>query len=47
MIDLSRELIAYGIICLVIMVTIPVLVQFLRRRRRRLLRQRGIKKYDR
>ena len=43
--NLSRELLAYGIIGLVVLIGTPVLGVVLHRRNRRRLRQRGIKKY--
>lgn len=43
--DLSRELLAYGIIGVVLLIGLPVLGVMLHRRKRRKLRQRGIKRY--
>lgn len=43
--DLSRELLAYAIIGLVILIGAPSLGVMLHRRKRRRLRQRGIKRY--
>lgn len=43
--DVSRELLAYAIICTVLLIGVPALGVMLRRRKRRKLRQRGIKRY--
>ena len=43
--DLSRELLAYAIIGVVLLVGGPALAVMLHRRKRRKLRQRGIKRY--
>lgn len=43
--DLSRELIAYAIIGVVLLIGGPALGIMLQRRKRRKLRQRGIKRY--
>lgn len=43
--DMSRELLAYAIIGLVVVIGAPLLGVMLHRRKRRRLRQRGIKKY--
>ncbi|MGW8192406.1 hypothetical protein [Sphingomonas hankookensis] len=43
--DLSRELLAYGIIGVVLLIGLPALGIMLHRRKRRKLRQRGIKRY--
>lgn len=43
--DLSRELLAYAIIGVVLLVGGPILGVVLHRRKRRKLRQRGIKRY--
>jgi hypothetical protein len=41
----TREIMAYGIIALVLMMAVPWLAAALRRRKLRRLRQRGIKRY--
>lgn len=43
--ELSRELVAYAIIGVVLLVGIPAIVVAQRRRRRQKLRRRGIKTY--
>ncbi len=43
--DFSRELLAYAIISLVVLIGAPSLAVVLHRRKRRRLRQRGIKRY--
>ena len=43
--DLSRELLAYAIIGIVLLIGGPALGVMLHRRKRRKLRQRGIKRY--
>lgn len=43
--DLSRELVAYAIIGVVLLIGIPTIAIILRNRRRRKLRRRGIKTY--
>lgn len=43
--DFSRELLAYAIIGIVLLVGVPWLAVVLRRRKLRRLRQRGIKRY--
>ncbi|MGN5376522.1 hypothetical protein [Sphingomonas hankookensis] len=43
--DSSRELLAYAIIGLVLLLVVPALGVMLHRRKRRRLRQRGIKRY--
>ncbi|MBD8679964.1 hypothetical protein [Sphingomonas sp. CFBP 13720] len=43
--DISREMLAYAIIAIVAIVTVPWLVILLRRRHRDKLRRRGIKRY--
>ena len=43
--DLSRELLAYAIIGVVLLIGGPALGVMLHRRKRRKLRQRGIKRY--
>ena len=43
--DVSRELIAYAIIGVVLLIGGPALAVMLHRRKRRKLRQRGIKRY--
>ena len=43
--DLSRELLAYAIIGVVLLLGGPALGVMLHRRKRRKLRQRGIKRY--
>ena len=47
MIDITREFIAYSIIGVVVVVAIPLLAIFLRRRKHAKLRRRGIKEYGR
>ena len=43
--DLSRELLAYAIIGVVVLIGVPAIGVMLHRRKRRKLRQRGIKRY--
>lgn len=43
--DVSRELVAYAITCIVLLIGGPALAVMLQRRKRRKLRQRGIKRY--
>lgn len=43
--DLSRELVAYAIIGVVLLIGIPTIAIILRNRRRQKLRRRGIKTY--
>lgn len=43
--ELSRELVAYAIIGIVLVIGIPAIAISLRNRRRQRLRRRGIKKY--
>lgn len=45
MIELTREMIAYGLIATVAVVAVPATVAMMRRRRREKLRRRGIKTY--
>jgi hypothetical protein len=45
MVEMDRELIAYVIIGIIIVVSIPLLAMVGRRRRREKLRRRGIKTY--
>ena len=45
MIELSRELVAYAIIGVLVIVAVPTCIVVLRRRRREKLRRRGIKTY--
>jgi hypothetical protein len=45
MIDLTREVLAYGIIVSVAVVSAPAIIVIARRRRRAKLRRRGIKTY--
>ncbi len=45
MIELTREVLAYGIIGGVLLLAAPWVAVTLRRRQRRKLRQRGIKRY--
>jgi hypothetical protein len=44
-IDVSREMIAYGLIGTVALVATPVIIALVRRRKREKLRRRGIKRY--
>ncbi|VXC48315.1 conserved hypothetical protein [Sphingomonas sp. AX6] len=45
MFELSREMIAYGIVAVVIAIGVPWLGYTLRRRKRERLRRRGVKTY--
>lgn len=45
MIELTRELVAYAIIAVIMVVALPVGIVAVRRRRRAKLRRRGIKTY--
>jgi type II secretory pathway pseudopilin PulG len=45
MIELSRELVAYAIIGVLVVVAIPTVAIVMRRRKREKLRRRGIKTY--
>jgi hypothetical protein len=45
MIDLTREVLAYGIIVSVAVVAVPATIVVARRRRREKLRRRGIKTF--
>ena len=45
MFDLSREMIAYGIVGFLLVIGLPWLGHTLRKRKRERLRRRGIKKY--
>lgn len=45
MIELSRELVAYAIIGVLVVVAVPTTIVVLRKRRREKLRRRGIKTY--
>lgn len=45
MIELSRELVAYAIIGVLVVVAVPTTIVIMRRRRREKLRRRGIKTY--
>lgn len=45
MFDVSRELIAYGLIGLLVVILAPWLAAVLLRRRRDRLRRRGVKRY--
>lgn len=45
MIELSRELVAYAIIGVLVIAAVPTGIVYMRRRRREKLRRRGIKTY--
>lgn len=45
MIDLTREMVAYGIMGAVAVIAIPIAISHRRRRQREKLRRRGIKTY--
>ncbi|WP_022688179.1 MULTISPECIES: hypothetical protein [Sphingomonas] len=45
MIELSRELVAYAIIGVLVAVAVPTAIVVMRRRKREKLRRRGIKTY--
>ncbi len=45
MIELSRELVAYAIIGVLVAVAVPTAIVAMRRRKREKLRRRGIKTY--
>ena len=45
MIEIGRELIAYGLIGLIVAIALPVLGRIWIRRKREKLRRRGIKRY--
>ena len=45
MIELSRELVAYAIIGVLVIVAVPTCIVVMRKRRREKLRRRGIKTY--
>ncbi|WP_294196971.1 hypothetical protein [uncultured Sphingomonas sp.] len=45
MIELSRELVAYAIIGVLVIVAVPTGIVVMRKRRREKLRRRGIKTY--
>lgn len=45
MIDVTRELVAYAIIGVVLLIALPAALVVLRRRHREKLRRRGIKRY--
>lgn len=44
-VDSTREMIAYGLIGLIVLISVPVLVSAYSRRKREKLRRQGIKRY--